>query len=177
MAAVEEVVLLPRAAMVAVADLAGARAHPTPDSHARIRAMAREVVSHQVSHGKPMHRGSATRKRHASTASNSARTHAARAWTWAKTSAMTLTNANLPAMCQQASHHPACPRAAAVVAVEAAIVVVAAETSVEAARALVAAAVVAEQVVADAATARAVVAVHSAADKKKRALRALFNAF
>lgn len=170
---VEEVVRLLKAAMVAVADLAGARAHPTPDSHARIRAMAREAVSHQVSHGKPTHRVSATRKRHASTASNSARTRAARAWTWAKTSAMTLTNANLPAMCQQASHHLACPRAAAVVAAEAAIVVVAAETSVEAARAL-AAAVVAEQVVADAATARAVAAAHTAADKTKRAHRALF---
>ena len=66
----------------------------------------------------------------------SAKTHAAPALTWVS-SATTLTNANRPAMCQQASHHLACLRAALVVAVaEAAIVAVAAaETSVAVAHA------------------------------------------
>lgn len=77
---------------------------------------------------------------------------------------MTLTNANLQAMFQQAFHHPACPRAVAAVVAGAAIVVVVvvAETSAVAARALVAA--VGVQVAADAAAGRAApVAVHTAA--------------
>lgn len=73
---VEEAVHL-RKLVTVVADLDAVHAHPTLASHVKTRATARVMV--RASHGKPMHRASATRKRRVNTASSSARTRAARA--------------------------------------------------------------------------------------------------
>lgn len=79
----------------------------------------------------------------------SAKTHAARAWTWVSSPTI-LTNANPPAMCLQAFHHQACPHGAQVVVVEVAtvvavvVVVIAAVQAAETGAAVVLAQVVAE---------------------------------
>jgi hypothetical protein len=140
-------------ATAAVADLAEDPAPRTRVSHARTPV----TDSPQASHGRPMHRASAMHRRRESTVNNSARTHAARAWTHAPSHATILTTASLAATCRQVSLHQASLQA------------VTAAASADHALA----AVVAEQavaVVADAAAARAVPAAPSAADKKKRAL-------
>ena len=62
----------------------------------------------------------------------SAKTHAAPALTWVS-SATTLTNANRPAMCQQASHHLACLRAVAVADEAETVVAIAVEAAAVAA--------------------------------------------
>ena len=89
------------------------------------------------------HVASAAHKRLARRATKyNAKTHAVPALTWV-INETTSTNANPPAMCQQAFHHLACPRAALAAVAEAATVAVAvavvAETSVAAARARAAA--------------------------------------
>ena len=124
--------------------MAGVHAPPTLVSHGRTQATALAT--------EPRHAANAAHKPHAPRVMNnsanrarkcSARTHAAHVLTWAS-SATTLTIASPPVMCQQASHHPACLRAALAVAAGAAIAVAAvavvvAATSVAAARAQVAA--------------------------------------
>ena len=130
-------------AVKAAATTAVAHAPPTPASQGKT------LVTAQVTVGR--HVANAARKPHALRATTShasrvmkcsARTHAAHVSIWG-TSATILMNASQAAMCQQASHHPVCLRAAVAVAAEAAIAaVVVAATSVAAARAPVVAVVV-----------------------------------
>ena len=137
-------ILLVAAKVVAAATMAGVHAPPTLVSHGRTQATALAT--------EPRHAASAVHKPHVLRVTNnnanrarkcSARTHAAPVLIWAS-SATTLTIASPPVMCQQASHPPACLRAALAVAAGAAIavaavVVVVAATSAAAARAQVAA--------------------------------------
>ena len=114
----------------------------TAAAHAlRTQASRAKTLATATTVGAPASQvASVDHKPHAPRVKNSnVKTHAAPVLTWAKTSATTSTTASQPAMCQQASHHLACLRAAAVVVAEAAIVVAvaAAETSVEAAHAQV----------------------------------------
>lgn len=161
-AALDEVVRLPKVAMAAAADLAGAHVHPTRVSHVRTQVTAKAVGSHQASHGKRMHRASATHKRPGNTANNSDRTRAARVWIHALSHEATLTIASLAVTFRLVSPLQVNPQVATVAA--------------SAAPALAAVVAVEQAVAADGATARAAVAVHSAVDKiRKRAHGALFS--
>ena len=116
-----------------------ARAQPIRASHGQIQVTAITAitaVAASVAH-KARARYAMTSNRAHRVTKFSARTHAARVLTWAS-SATTLTNASQPAMCQQAFHHQACQRAAAVVEEAVTVVLV-----VEAIAAVVAAAVAA----------------------------------
>ena len=138
------VAILLAAAKTAAATMAGVHAPPTLVSHGRTQATALAT--------EPRHAASAVHKPHVLCVTNnnanrarkcSARTHAAPVLIWAS-SVTTLTIASPPVMCQQASHPPACLRAALAVAAGAAIavaavVVVVAATSAAADRAQVAA--------------------------------------
>ena len=127
------------AEVIVVVVLGSAEAHARPTRASR--AITQVTASRQASPVRPMRRASATHSRHESTASNSARTHAAHVLTHALISAMILTNANLPVMSLRAFHHLAClPGAPVVVAVAEAVVAaaVAAEISAVAAHARVA---------------------------------------
>jgi hypothetical protein len=136
------VVPLPRAALitaktlVAAATTAVAHAPPTPVSHGKTQVMAQVMVGRHVAN--VAHQAHALRATISTNVSHvmkcSARTHAAHVSIW-ETSATILMNASQAAMCQQASHHPVCLRAAVAVAAGAAIAAAVAATSVAAARA------------------------------------------
>lgn len=143
--------------ITAVATTAAAHAPPTLGSLGRTLVMVQVIAQVVTPVTAAPHAVSVVRKaraHHATTLTNashvsrvtkySARTHAARALTWAS-SATISTSVSLPAMCQQAFHHPVCLHAAAVVAgvvIAAVAVAVVAATLVEAARALAAVAAV-----------------------------------
>lgn len=155
--AVAEDARLPKVALITAVKAAltsgVARAHPTPASLGKTLATAAATV--------PRCEAIAAHKGHAHHATNShashvmnsnAKTHVARVSTWAS-SATISTNANRPAMCQQASPHQACPRAAAAaVEGEAAIAVAVVAVVVAHALAAVAGATRAADISADRAT-------------------------
>ena len=111
--------------MVAAATMAVAHAHPTLVSHGKTLVTATAVAHRGAISAGHRPRARQETSNHASHVTKcSAKTRAARVLTWA-TSVTTSTNVNRPAMCLRDSPHPACPRAALVVAAEAAIVVAA----------------------------------------------------
>ena len=152
LAVAEAAPLLKAAVLItAVATTAAAHAPPTLGSLGRTLVMVQVIAQVVTPVMAAPHAVSVVRKaraHHATTLTNashvsrvtkySARTHAARALTWAS-SATISTSVSLPAMCQQAFHHPVCLHAAAVVAgvvIAAAVAVaVVAATLVGAARA------------------------------------------
>ena len=116
-------------AITAEATTAVAHAPPTQVSQGKTQVTV-AVVANRAASVAPKAHAHHTAISHVCRATKyNAKTHAAPALTWAN-SAMTLTNASQPAMCQQASHHLACPRAAVVVAE--AVTVVATEVAVAA---------------------------------------------
>ena len=135
--AVAEAARLPKAVVITAITVAKAAAisavahvPPTLVSHDKTPVTVLALVTvprHAVSaaHKRRAHRATISMKANRAFRAMkcSARTHAARAWTWV-TSLTILTNANPPAMCRQAFHHQACPRAAAVVVAEVATVAV-----------------------------------------------------
>ena len=141
-------------AVKAAATTAVAHAPPTPVSHGKTQVMAQVTAPVMVDRhvANVAHKPHALRATISTNASHvmkcSARTRAAHVSIWAS-SATILMTASLPAMCQQASHHPVCLRAAAAVAAGAVIaaVGVVAAASVAAVRAQVV--VVGEILVAD----------------------------
>ena len=95
-----------------VVDLAEAPAPRTQVSRARTPV----TDSLQASRAQLTHCANVMHNHHESMVNSSARTHAAHALIHAQTSATTLTNASLPAMCPPAFHHLACLPAVAAVA-------------------------------------------------------------
>ena len=96
--------------------LAEAPARPTRVNRVNIRDMSRATVTN-IARMPPAHRQGINPACHVK--NNSAKTHAARALTWA-ISATISTNASRPAMCQRAFLHRASHHAVVVVVVEAA---------------------------------------------------------
>ena len=118
----------------AAATTAAAHAPPTQGSHGKtqdtVAEMARAMghrLAANAAHTARAHQETINPVSHVMKCS--ARTHAAPALTWVKTSATLSTNVSQPAMYQRASRHLACPHAAVAEAAEAAIVVVVVETS------------------------------------------------
>ena len=142
--------------------LAEAPAPPTRASHANNQVSIKATATNTAR----SRRGHRATSNHAfRVKNNSAKTHAARALTWAS-SATTSTNANRPAMCLLASRPLASHRAAAAVAVAGVVTAMGVAAVVVAAEAAIAAAVVAVvETGAEAAHARAVVVAVAAATR------------
>ena len=140
------------AAVKAAATTAVAHAPPIPANQGKTLVTAQVTVARHVANAAHKLHAHRAMTSHASRVMKcSAKTHAAHVSIW-ETSATILTNASQAAMCQQASHHPVCLRAAVAVAAEAAIAaVVVVATSVAAAHApvVVVVVVVGEILVAD----------------------------
>lgn len=125
----------------AAATTAAAHAPPTQGSHGKTQGMVAETarpMGHRLA-ANAAHTARArqeTTNRASRVTKSSAKTHAAPALTWVKTSATLSTNVSQPAMYQRGSRHLACPHAAVAEAAEAAIAAAAAaaETSVAAGR-------------------------------------------